>query len=271
VLLVGAGHAHLHVTLHAAQFSKRGVELTMIAPEDFWYSGLATGVLGGQYAPGAHEVKISSLLGDHGSFIQDSVVELDAATQRVRLAGGERIFYDLLSLNVGSMSMLLQGATGQVFAVKPLHELTRLRAALELAKAEGERLRIIVAGGGPSGCEIAANIRALLCTSGGEVTLLASGDRLVPIFSPAVSAGLHRWLRQNGITVYLKTGLQRVEGNTAITSEGEELPFDFLVNATGLRPPELLARTGLPCSARGELIVDSNLRSIRRQSDLCGW
>lgn len=32
VVLVGAGHAHLHTLQHAAGFARRGVELVVIAP-----------------------------------------------------------------------------------------------------------------------------------------------------------------------------------------------------------------------------------------------
>ena len=56
VVLAGDGHAHLHTLQHAAEFARRGVELAVIAPEDFWYSGLPTGVLGGRFPPAPDQV-----------------------------------------------------------------------------------------------------------------------------------------------------------------------------------------------------------------------
>ena len=77
VVLVGAGQAHLHTLQHAAEFARRGVELVVIAPEDFWYSGLATGVLGGRYSPELDQVDIAALLGA-GRFVRERVVKIDA-------------------------------------------------------------------------------------------------------------------------------------------------------------------------------------------------
>jgi NADH dehydrogenase FAD-containing subunit len=247
---------------NAAQFTRCGVELVVIAPENFWYSGLATGVVGGDYAPRAHEVKITPLLKGRGIFIRDTAVKVDTASRQVILARGEPVPYDVLSLNLGSFSPWLHGATERVFQIKPLQELVRLRAALQKAMAAGERPRVIVAGGGASGCEIAANIRALLGDGKGEVIVLARGERLVPIFATRVAAVLHQWMRSHGVEVRLETDLERVQESLAITRAGESLRFDFLVNAIGLHPPELLSRSSLPLSPRGELIIDEQLRSI---------
>ena len=44
-VLLGAGHAHLFTLKRTAAFVGHGFELVLVAPENFWYSGLATGVL----------------------------------------------------------------------------------------------------------------------------------------------------------------------------------------------------------------------------------
>jgi hypothetical protein len=47
-VLLGAGHAHLQALERAAAFAGRGHELVVVAPDRFWYAGLATGMLGGE-------------------------------------------------------------------------------------------------------------------------------------------------------------------------------------------------------------------------------
>jgi NADH dehydrogenase FAD-containing subunit len=42
VVLLGAGHAHLYALKRAREFARRGYELVVVAPDAFWYSGLAT-------------------------------------------------------------------------------------------------------------------------------------------------------------------------------------------------------------------------------------
>lgn len=56
VILVGAGHAHLYVTAHAEALVAAGARVVHISPGKFWYSGLATGMLGGRYSAGEDQV-----------------------------------------------------------------------------------------------------------------------------------------------------------------------------------------------------------------------
>jgi hypothetical protein len=60
-VLLGAGHAHLFTLKRAAAFVRRGFELVLVAPEAFWYSGLATGVLAGIYPPELDQTRVRVL------------------------------------------------------------------------------------------------------------------------------------------------------------------------------------------------------------------
>ena len=263
VVLVGAGHAHLYSLKRAAEFARRGGELIAIAPESFWYSGLATGMLGGRYAPEQDQVDVEALVtcgGKGGRFIRDRVTAMDPVSKSLRLAGGGTLGYDMLSLNLGSETRPFPGEGGRVFAIKPLRNLWRLRQALEAARAAGEKPRVLVAGGGASGCEIAANVRALLGT-GAEVAILAQGARIAPSFPRRAAVRLARWLAARDISVRGHSAVSHLDGNVAVTKSGERHAFDYLVNATGLHPPAILAETGMPVSTRGEMLVDEFLRS----------
>lgn len=263
VVLIGAGHAHLYSLKRSAEFAHRGIELIAIAPEIFWYSGLATGVLGGHYAPEQDQVDVESLVtrgGEGGRFIRDRVTSIDPRAKSVRLASGDTLSYDVLSLNLGSETRSFCGEAEGVFAIKPLRNLWRLRQALEAARAAGEKPRVLVAGGGASGCEIAANVRALVGAEA-EVIILAQGDNIAPAFARRAAAALRRWLAARGIVVRAGSEVSHLEGKVAVTRTGERHAFDFLVNATGLHPPAILAETGLPVSDRGELLVDDCLCS----------
>ncbi len=259
-LLIGAGHAHLYTINRAAEFTQRGFELVVVAPENFWYSGLATGVVGGCYTPEQDQVDIAALVKRGGAgcrFIRDRAESIDPRKRTVRLAGGESLSYDVLSLNLGSEVHAIPGATDRVFPIKPLHELARLRRELEAAPGSP---RVVIAGGGASGSEIAANVRALLGERA-EITILARGKRLLSGFSKGGARTLERWLAKHEIAVQLDSGVTRIEDRHAVTTRGDRVPFDFLVNATGLHPPRILTETGLPVSDRCELLIDHHLCS----------
>jgi NADH dehydrogenase FAD-containing subunit len=48
LVFVGAGHAHLYTLQRVSKLIAAGAQVTVIAPDDFWYSGLATGMVGGR-------------------------------------------------------------------------------------------------------------------------------------------------------------------------------------------------------------------------------
>lgn len=260
VVLVGAGHAHLHALRHTAEFVRRGFEVTVVAPECFWYSGLATGVLGGRYAAEEDQVDVEALVVRAGGrFLRERVEAIDAVTQTLRLTHGE-LTWDVLSLNLGSETRPLPGDQAGVFPIKPLHELWRLRQALEADLLAGQKPRVVVAGGGASGLEIAANVHSLL-RGQVSITVVARGSRLAPSLSSSAAAALAKWLRARGIVILARSGVRELAAGVAQTACGRALPFDYLINATGLHAPALFAGSGLPVSADGELLVDEHLRA----------
>ena len=109
------------------------------------------------------------------------------------------------------------------------------------------------------------NIRALLDrlrARESAVVLLAGGERLFEQFAPAVARKAARLLRASGVEVKLAARVVRVEANEAISSGGERVPFDFLVNATGLKPPALLRRSGFAVDEDGALRVNRHLQAV---------
>ncbi len=46
LILAGAGHVHLYLAAHAGELVARGARVVLVDPGEFWYSGLATGMLG---------------------------------------------------------------------------------------------------------------------------------------------------------------------------------------------------------------------------------
>ena len=266
-VLLGAGHAHIYAIQRAAEFHRQGFDLIMVAPGPFWYSGLATGMLGGVYAPEQDQIDVAALVrAGGGRFWPGRAARIDAPRQTVTLEGGEKIPYDVLSVNVGSQAVALPGTADDapnIYAVKPLDELWRLRRELEAAGRTPRR--IVIVGGGASGGEVAMNVRARLDKLGAvdsEVALLAAGEGLFEQFAPAVAREATRLLRARRVRVHLRARVARVESTQVVTDAGERIPFDFLVNATGLKPPALLRASGLPTDESGALRVNRFLQAI---------
>ena len=265
MVLVGAGHAHLHVARHAGEFERVGAELTLLDPGTFWYSGLATGVLGGMYEPEDDQVDPRALVERHGGrFVRGRLAGLEGVPGRLRLESGEALEADIVSLNVGSE---VDGGgieeTGRAWSVKPIANLARLRERLEERFGRKEATRIVVVGGGATGCEVAGNVDALARRRGArcEVRVISRGARILRGHPAGAARSLAGMLAARGIAVETGCAVRRIEEGGVLCGDGRRLEADEAVLATGLRPPRWLAGLGLPLGDDGGLLVDSRLRS----------
>ena len=268
VVLLGAGHAHLYALKRAREFSRRGYELVVVAPDAFWYSGLATGVLGGNYGPEMDRVDVGALVARGGGrFTKDKVVGVDVAFRTVHLEVSPPLSYDVLSITLGSCPPPIPAASEMVgcYSVKPIRRLCELRADLETRfdRRPGGRVRVAVAGGGVTACEVAANIAALAEARGGraDVTVLA-GSRLLKQLPDRAARRVVGALEQRGVRFCSPARVARVEPGCAVLEDGRAVAFDLFVNATGLRPSPLVREIALPVDDEGALLVDHSLRSI---------
>lgn len=268
VVLIGAGHAHLHVAARAAAYRRRSVRLVLVDPGLFWYSGLATGMLAGRYPAGDDQLDPAALVrAAGGEFITGRAVGVDAAARRVHLADGGTLAYDWLSLNVGSeVAADLDAAGGDpdVWPVKPIANLWALRRALgERLRNPRDHLELAVIGGGATGGEVAANLAALGAGLQGtlRVTLCASGPRLLPSGPPGAGRRLAAHLSRRGVAVLTGTRAVCKSGGALEIADGRRLRADVVVLAGGLRAAALAAATGLPCQGREGLRVTAALHS----------
>jgi NADH dehydrogenase FAD-containing subunit len=266
IVLAGAGHAHLYILKRAAEFRRRGIALTMIAPEAFWYSGLATGMLGGRYAPELDQVDVEAMVRrGGGQVVRDRVRHIDVDGRRIDLESGASVAYDVLSLDVGSAPPEIPGATDRVYAVKPISNLLRLRDEVRRLAALPDRspVRIVVAGGGPAGCEVAANFIALAKTGRRplKISIVTRQNRLLAGLPATAGTLMERRLLQDGVDISYGATVRSIEHGFAVTRVGRA-PFDILVNATGLKPSPVVGAMDLPTGAGGGLLVDRYLRSV---------
>jgi NADH dehydrogenase FAD-containing subunit len=265
VVLVGAGHAHVGVAAAAGRLVAAGAEVTLVAPGPFWYSGLATGVLGGGYPSSLDVIDVGSVVERGGGrFVRGTVTAIVPGERLLVLATGERLAYDLLSLDVGSSvrSDELPGAVEYGVLAKPIERLSELRARLEAAFGRGELVRVAVVGGGPTGSELAAAVLSLAKRCRGTLTLTLAGEepRLASDLPAAASDRLAAHLRRRGAVLRLGVRAAAVVPGGLRLADGEPIAADVTLVATGLRPPAVLAEAGLPCDREGAMIVDRSLR-----------
>ena len=277
VVLAGAGHVHLYVAAHARDLITRGARVVLIDPGDFWYSGLATGMLGGRYDSAEDRVDAKALAQAHGAeFIKDRIETVDTAARRLRLASGTELAYDYLSLNVGSRvdADSIAGAADDpsVWAVKPISNVWKLREHIEARFRADETPRVAVVGGGPTGCEVAANLAALATLHNRivHVTLLTPADRLIQQAPAGAARKLQRELIRHGVDIRTHVRVVRRKGPSLIAADGRSFAADIVVLATGLEAHPLVQTTGLPTRPKQGLRINSALHSIADERVFAG-
>jgi NADH dehydrogenase FAD-containing subunit len=249
-----------------ADFTAAGHRVTVIGPgPHHYYSGMGPGMLSGIYRPEEIRFNVKHMALSRGAgFIEDAVVRVDPEKKELHRQRGDTIPYDVASFNTGS-GVPVDGrlaAHEAVIPVKPIEKL--LEARQRIIEALGQRkLSIVVAGGGPAGLEIAANLRRLVKDAAGaaEITLVA-GQRLLADFDPAVRGKAVRGLVRLGIRLVEGQRVEDAEARSVRTTSGERRPCDFLFMAVGVQPSPLFRDSGLPVGPDGGLLVNRYLQSV---------
>ena len=186
------------------------------------------------------------------------VVSLDRARRQVATADGRAIAYDRLVLATGTAARHLPVPgidRPGVFSLRTIDDTLRLRPALDAAR------RIVIVGGGYIGLEAAAVFRA----EGREVVVLEAEDRVLKrVTGVAISDFFQRYHAGRGVALKLGARAAAIEGDKRVTgvalSDGTHLPADLVLNATGARPNDDLAKAaGIACD--DGILVDAHART----------
>ncbi len=245
LVLVGAGHAHLHLLRHASRLARAGYRTTLVAPPWFDYSGAASAIAAGGRDPAAGRIDVTALARSGAVAHRPGLVtDVDPAARTVTTEDGSRLGWDLLSLNVGSVASVPPAVTvaTDAVAVKPLSDLTRLPERLARTPA-GRGHHLTVVGAGPSGVELAAHLAVRPDVD--RVHLLEAGPHVGDFLPPRAAARLRRLLWRRGVRTMTRVAVERVAESEVVLGDGTRVPHDTVLLATGLAPAPLATRSGL--------------------------
>jgi 3-phenylpropionate/trans-cinnamate dioxygenase ferredoxin reductase component len=158
-------------------------------------------------------------------------VAADLTHRVVTLADGRQLSYDALGIATGLTPRRLPLTGGELnrHVVRTIDDTIRLRAALT------HGARVVVAGGGFIGCEVAASATKRGCTVTVVEPLAAPMCRSI---GQELASAIQSYHEANGVRFRLATSIAGIECNqgrlTSVTlSDGSELPADVLIEAIG--------------------------------------
>lgn len=214
------------------------------------------------------------------------IEDIDLEARVVRTSPGvhphpSEIPFDHLVLALGTVTDFrgLRGLPEHALPLKTLGDALRLRnhviGALEEAAVEHEEalrsqlLTFVVAGGGFSGVEVAAELNDFvrevarhyptIDARSIRVVLLHSQERILPEVSPKLALFAQDILARRGVEIRLGTRLEAASAEAAILSGGERIPTRTLVSTVPSSPHPLIDALDLAKSPNGRLRVSPEL------------
>ncbi|KGX91988.1 pyridine nucleotide-disulfide oxidoreductase [Pontibacillus halophilus JSM 076056 = DSM 19796] len=259
LLLVGAGHAHLHIIKEFEQAPYEDLEVTLLSPSRYqYYSGMFSGYTEGVYKEEEIRVDIEALSERTGvKWYKEAVVSVDAV-QKIALSDtGSLHEYDAVSFDIGSLTAhtSVKGVQQHALRIKPNYHFPDALERLQQSKAP------VVIGGGAAGTEIALNLQAYRMKHNIQkpVQLLSSSDRLLPSQTEQVSAHIEKIVEHAGIELHLGEKVTEMNSMKVYTNT-QAYPYKDALWLAGPRAPELFRLSKLPTDDQNYLLVESTLQ-----------
>ncbi|HEX9329526.1 MAG TPA: FAD-dependent oxidoreductase [Reyranella sp.] len=269
LVLIGGGHAHVHVLKQFGDKPLQDAEVTLIGRDiETPYSGMIPGFVAGHYGFAECHIDLAKLCARSGArLVQAEASGIDRARRRVLLKDQPALSYDLLSIDIGSAPNVgaIAGAEQWAIPVKPIAELGRrwLEFSERMATWLGP-LNVMVIGGGAGGVELALAIdhrlRQVAKAANLQVTL-ATKDEILAGQAEAARRRLRAIFQRRGIRLLEHAGAERIERGAVRLEDGQWHQADAVFVVTEASAAPWFAGTGLPLDERGFLAVDDTLAS----------
>jgi len=270
IVLLGGGHAHVHVLLAFAMKPAPGIRLTLVARDlETPYSGMLPGVVAGLYTRAQAHIDLAKLCAATGTrLIHGEATGLDRAAKRVTLRDRPPVAYDLVAIDVGIEPALdrIEGARAHGIAVKPIGSLLEKFDDLRqrCLEPDGPR-RIAVIGGGAGGVELLLSVRSRLraeASAPDDLSFaLVTADEILASHNARVRDAFRRGFRERGIGLHENRAVRAIRPGAIEVDGGEPVAADAVLVTTQAAAPGWLRDIGLPLDAGGFLRVGPTLQS----------
>ncbi|WP_036166759.1 NAD(P)/FAD-dependent oxidoreductase [Massilia sp. 9096] len=299
IVIVGGGVAGLELATRLGRTlgprHKDRVVLIDTAPTHFW-KPLLHEVAAGTIDPASHTIDYArQAIDNHFTFVCGEVVQVDRVqrtlTVRSRfddMADSHTVLdYGRLVLAYGSVTNFfgIPGAEQHCMALDSVAGAEAFRKRfLQLCDAAGRRrqaqpeansaLDIVIVGAGPTGIELAADLRQTVDTLAHyglsglaapqqvRIRIVERGSQVLPSLDAEASNLARRKLEAMGIVICTDTAVAEVREDAVATVDGRVFPAAITVWAAGVKGPDFSTHLNVLLNRSNQLLVDEHLRSV---------
>jgi len=214
-----------------------------------------------------------------------AVSEIDLENKRLFIGDENDVLeYDKLILACGAVTsdFGIEGVADFGFGLKTAAEAINLRNHILTnfervarynslnADQSPELTTVVVAGGGPTGVELAGGVIELfdrvlskdfpdIDMSKARVVLVEAGPRLLSAMNEKLSDKARKRLEKMGVEIMVNSAVELVDENSVKLQDGTVLHSNTLVWAAGVKANPLGQALGVETVAGGRIVVDSDL------------
>ena len=244
------------------------------------YLPLLPDVATGSVTSRSGRIRLENVLSGKVKVVQDRIVGI--SKHRREVTGERQTYpYDVLIIATGPEpdDGGAPHARRMALPYMTIPDATRLSRRIVAAFTQNADARdpmrtFVIAGGGARGVELAAAFAAAARThllprsSGGyKLFLVEPHDEVLPRFSPVLRQQAQSTLDRLGVHVLTGDRVIGFDNDIVALEQGESLRSAHLIWAAGVAPPLWLARSEMPVSPDGRLLVGDDL-AVREQNGI---
>jgi NADH dehydrogenase len=218
--------------------------------------------------------------------LQSKVTKIDIAEGDIHFESGTAIKYDWLLMAAGSQVNYfnIPGLAQYSLSIKSFADALRIRERIieHVENEERPRIQVLIGGGGPTGVELAGEIKNLLhelpritvgkCLDG--VTIIDGGATILSVFSQGIIARAQKRLAALEIQTMPGERIQSVDEKAVSLASGKKVPYDILIWTGGVMPNQLMStmkmKTRSLCLPRTERHPSLIVECVRERETIRG-
>jgi len=270
LVLLGGGHAHVHVLKAMGDALDPTVSVTLVTPVARQvYSGMLPGWVAGHYALDECGIDLLALAARaRARVVQSSASLVSPSMREVICANGEVLGYDVLSIDVGSQAAVgdAKGVAENAIAVRPLERFVQGWEGVLARARDGGLNAVSIVGGGAAGLELAFamdhRFRAEAGDAAPHVRVLTDARSVVPEYPAAARGRLLREARRRNVGTHPGCTVTEAGPGHLRLRDAIEFSTDATFWVTGAAAPSLLRDSGFATDPRGFLEVNDFMQSV---------
>lgn len=204
-------------------------------------------------------------------FLQDDVTAIDTAGSRIMFRSGEPIQYEYLVMAAGAEQNFfdIPGLKEHALPLKTFADALAVRDAIRSAVVRKRAVSVVVGGAGPTGVELAGELKSWcgelseeLPSCAIDITLLQGPKTILEGFPAGIVARALARLKKLGVHVRTNARIVGARESRLALEDGSTVPFDVCVWTGGIKASELVRSLSIKTESRGRAEVQETMECV---------